>query len=107
MNDCDFHRIPFSEAHAGNDRGRRTIARSFAGRVESPPSICSSCNVPVYDPLVYDFPVCDVLARRVAAKPKIAAHAMMIGCRENQQCRMVASKGQKSLSLYRRFFKTT
>jgi len=40
----------------------------------------------VYDPLVYDFPVCDLLARRVAAKPKILAHAMMAGCKEKQQC---------------------
>jgi hypothetical protein len=86
MNDCDFHRIPFSEAHAGNDHGRRTIARSFAGRVESPPSIRLSCNVPVRDPLVYDFPVCDLLARRVGAKPKIAAQAMIVGYREKQQC---------------------
>jgi hypothetical protein len=107
MNDCDFHRIPFSEAHAGNDHGRRTIARSFAGRVESPPSIRSSRNVPVYDPLVYDFPVCDLLARRVAAKPKIAAHTMMIRLQRKPAMLNGGIEGSAKSIALRRFFKTT
>src|SRR5258705_13074854 len=43
---------------------------------------------------------CGLLARRVAAKPKIVAHAMMVGCQRKAAMLNCGIEGQQSLLLY-------